>query len=115
MAQQLSKITVKKWSEMTQEEKEAAVRLDRNLRAHQDTVKVKEAALDALMAYLKTCKRKRPAPTMLYQFPGYDERKFSKLVAAVDAAQVAEDAAQHAWLHDERTVSGCSGCAARVS
>lgn len=89
----------KKWADMTEQEKQAARDNNRRQLAHQAAIKVKEAALDALQSYLKERKRKRPAPTMAFQYIGFDIEEFNKLVAMVQAAEEEQDWTERCWLN----------------
>lgn len=80
----------KRWSEMTEEEKAQMILEHEQLQAHQQAVRAKEAIMQKMLDHLKTSKRKRPAPSMLYQFPGFDERDFGKLIEQYQQAETHE-------------------------
>jgi hypothetical protein len=83
----------KKWKDLTEDEKQEAIALNERLHKHQKTVHVFESVLDEMLVHLKTAKRRRPAPGMLYQYPGLDPFEFDKMIVRYQEARSAEKAA----------------------
>jgi hypothetical protein len=84
---------VKRYTQMTSEERQAVIDLNERHMEHQNAVKAREAAVDALAAYLKGAKRRRPAPTMLFQYPGFEIHAFTRLTAEIERLRVIEEGA----------------------
>jgi hypothetical protein len=70
--------------------------------------------LDEIAAYLKASKRRRPRPEMMYQYIGYRQPVMLELIERLKRRQLAEDQAQHAWLHSDKAVKGCLDCDQRA-
>lgn len=101
---------------LTQEEIADALESNRLGGIHQQAIKEREAVLDDIAAYLKETKRKRPAPTMAYQYIGFRDSKFRQMVAAFEDAQEHEDRTEHDWLHrNETKPESCCYCKANAT
>jgi len=102
-------------AKMTEREVADALESHRLGALHQDAVRRTEAALDEIAAYLKQTKRKRPAPTRMFQYVGFRDGHFMQLVAAFQEANEAQDRAQHDWLHRDKNLESCLYCKARTA
>jgi hypothetical protein len=100
---------------MTEQEIADAVESSRLCAIHQDAVRRTEQALDDIGAYLKATKRKRPAPTMMFQYIGFRDSDFMRLVATFEEANEAQDRSQHDWLHRDKVIQACCYCKARTA
>lgn len=67
-----------------------AIESQRRINAWQAAAQKKEAVLDEMLAYLKSCKRSRPAPTRMYQFPGFAIYRMREMMDRLEAAEAIE-------------------------
>lgn len=96
----------KSYRDMTPEERAAFLARYEVQAKHQRTVKAYEASLDAILGYLKTTRRKRTAPTMLYQYPGFFRDELLRLVQDFERAYEAQEAAHEQVMAEFRPKVG---------